>query len=122
MPTREALKVWRTSTLPIVVLDLLGLEQALHRGAQLLDRAVDHRVGADLDALAVGDLRAASCTGRTLKPITTASEAAASITSDSLMPPTPSWIMLTVTWSCGSLAISSSSASSEPATSALTTG
>ena len=37
-------------------LDLGGLEHALHRRAQLLDRAVDDRVGADLDALAVGDL------------------------------------------------------------------
>ena len=53
--------------------------------------------------------------------MTTASEAAASITSDSVMPPTPSRMMLTVTCSCGSRAISSASASSEPATSALTT-
>src|SRR5215207_3961024 len=37
------------------LLDLLGREHALHRVAQLVDRAVDHRVGADLDALAVGD-------------------------------------------------------------------
>ena len=37
-------------------LDLGRLEHALHRRAQLLDRAVDDRVGADLDALALGDL------------------------------------------------------------------
>ena len=37
------------------VLDLLGVEHALHRGAELLDRLVDHRVAADLDALAVGE-------------------------------------------------------------------
>ena len=36
------------------------------------------------------------------------------------MPPTPSWMTFTLTCSCGSFAISSSSASSEPATSALT--
>ena len=36
------------------LLDLLGREHALHRVAQLLDRAVDHRVVADLDALALG--------------------------------------------------------------------
>src|SRR5205823_6210159 len=36
------------------LLDLLGLEQALHRGAQLLEHAIDDRVAADLDALAVG--------------------------------------------------------------------
>ena len=50
----------------------------------------------------------------------TPSEADASITSDSLMPPTASWMRLTLTCSWGSLAISSASASSEPATSALT--
>ena len=37
------------------------------------------------------------------------------------MPPTPRWMMLTATSCCGSFAISSSIASSEPATSALTT-
>ena len=37
------------------------------------------------------------------------------------MPPTPRWMMLTLTSCWGSLAISSSIASSEPATSALTT-
>ncbi len=37
------------------------------------------------------------------------------------MPPTPRWMMLTLTSCCGSLAISSSIASSDPATSALTT-
>ena len=57
MPMRDARKVWRTSTSPIGLLDLLGREQALHRVAQLVERLVDDRVGADLDALAVGDLR-----------------------------------------------------------------
>ena len=94
MPTREALKVWRTSTVADGLLDLLGLEQALHRRAQLLDDLVDDRVAADLDALALAATWRASPTGRTLKPMMTASEAAASITSDSLMPPTPSWITL----------------------------
>ena len=103
------------------LLDLLRLEQALHRGAQLLDDLVDDAVGADLDALALGHLPARRRTGRTLKPMMTASEAAASITSDSVMPPTPSRITRTVTCSCGSFAISSASASSEPATSALMT-
>ena len=50
-----------------------------------------------------------------------ASEAEASITSDSLMPPVCEWMMLIATCSCGTLAISSWSASSEPATSALRT-
>ena len=43
------------------------------------------------------------------------------MTSDSLMPPTPRWMTLTDTSSCGSRAISSSTASSEPDTSALST-
>ena len=40
--------------MPSVVLDLLGLEHALHRVAQLVEALVDDRVVADLDALAVG--------------------------------------------------------------------
>src|SRR3954454_4494324 len=38
------------------VLDLLGREHALHGGAQLVQRLVDHRVVADRHALAVGEL------------------------------------------------------------------
>ena len=65
--------------------------------------------------------RRASASGRTLKPMMIASEAEASITSDSLMPPVWEWMMLIATRSCGTLAISSWSASREPATSALRT-
>ena len=43
------------------------------------------------------------------------------MTSDSLMPPVAAWMTLTATCSCGSFAISSWSASSEPETSALRT-
>src|SRR3954447_22796456 len=39
------------------VLDGLRRQHALHGVAQLVDRAVDHRVGADLDALTVGERR-----------------------------------------------------------------
>src|SRR5215217_2094528 len=63
----------------------------------------------------------ASPTGRTLKPSTTASDAAARLMSDSVMPPTPERTTCTCTSDCGSLAISSSNASSEPETSALRT-
>ena len=63
MPTREALKIWRTSTRAHGALDLLGLEQALHRLAQLLDDLVDDRVGADLHALALGDLAGLAAPG-----------------------------------------------------------
>jgi len=48
---------------------------------------VDDRVVADLDAFAFATARA-SPTGRTLKAMITASEAAASITSDSVTAPT----------------------------------
>src|SRR5919198_556278 len=61
----------------------------------------------------------ASPTGRTLNPRITASEAAASMTSDSVMPPTPELITLTWISSCGRRAISSSKASSEPGTASL---
>ena len=54
-PIFDARKIWRTSTLADGLLDLLGLEHALHRGAQLVERLVDDRVVADLDALALGD-------------------------------------------------------------------
>ena len=36
------------------LLDLVGREHALHRRAELLGDLVDHRVGADLDALLLG--------------------------------------------------------------------
>ena len=52
VPTREALKSSLHLGLAERLLDLLGLEHALHRGAQLLGDLVDDRVGADLDALA----------------------------------------------------------------------
>src|SRR5918994_1748601 len=41
---------------PDALLDLLGCEHALHGVAELVDRAVDDRVGPDLNALAVRDL------------------------------------------------------------------
>src|SRR5918994_211087 len=41
---------------PDALLDLLRREHALHGVAELVDRAVDHGVGPDLDALAVRDL------------------------------------------------------------------
>src|ERR1700690_971442 len=63
----------------------------------------------------------ASPTGRTLKARITALEAAARITSDSVMRPTPRWVRLTETSFWGSLAISSSTASTEPDTSPLST-
>ena len=84
------------------LLDLLRREHALHGVAEVVERAVDDRVCADLDALAVGE-RAASPTGRTLKPRTIASDAAARLTSDSVMPPTPERTTVTCTSSCGQL-------------------
>ena len=65
--------------------------------------------------------RLASLSGRTLKPMMTALDAEASITSDSVIPPVWARMMLIATCSCGTLAISSWSASSEPETSDLST-
>ena len=63
----------------------------------------------------------ASADGRTLKPITIAFEAAARLTSFSVMPPTPVWMTLTRTSGCSILASSPTIASTEPCTSALRT-
>ena len=59
--------------------------------------------------------------GRTWKPMMMAFEAAASITSVSVMAPTPAWTMSTATSSFDSLSSASESASTEPPTSAFTT-
>ena len=58
--------------------------------------------------------------GRTLKPTIIASEAAASMISESLIAPTAPWITLTCIFSVDSLMSESLSASTEPSTSALT--
>src|SRR3954467_11287117 len=63
----------------------------------------------------------ASALGRTLKPITSASEADARLTSFSVIPPTPVWITLTRTSECWILPSSPSRASTDPWTSALRT-
>ena len=95
MPTRDALKVCAHLGGADGLLDLLGVEQSLHRRAQVLDDVVDDRVGADLDALAVRDLGGVADRADVEADDHTASEAAASITSDSVMPPTPSRMMFT---------------------------
>ncbi len=58
VPTLRSLEQLQDLGVAERLLDLLGREHALHRGAQLLGDLVDHRVGADLDALLLG--RAAS--------------------------------------------------------------
>ncbi len=63
---------------------------------------------------------AALRSGRTLKPMMIAFDAEASSTSDSLMAPTPLWMMRTLTFSSVSLVSVSPSTSAEPCTSALT--
>ena len=62
---------------------------------------------------------AALRSGRTLKPMTMAFEAAASSTSDSLMAPTPAWMTRIVTLSVESFSSVSRRTSAEPLTSAL---
>ena len=54
VPTREARNVWRTSTSPSTSSTLLGREHADQRPLDVLGQLVDDAVGADVDALAVG--------------------------------------------------------------------
>ena len=63
---------------------------------------------------------AALRSGRTLKPMMIAFDAVASSTSDSLIAPTPLWMIRTLTFSSLSLVSVSPSTSAEPCTSALT--
>ena len=63
----------------------------------------------------------ASALGRTLKPITSAFDADARLTSFSVIPPTPVWITLTRTSGCWIFPSSPTSASTEPWTSPLRT-
>ena len=62
---------------------------------------------------------AALRSGRTLKPMMIAFEAVASSTSDSLIAPTPVWMMRIFTRSSLSFASVSASTSADPCTSAL---
>ena len=70
---------------------------------------------------ALGELRVPRLDGRTLKPTTIAFEAAARLTSFSVIPPTPVWITLTRTSECSIFASSPTIASTEPCTSPLRT-
>src|SRR4051795_4973104 len=63
----------------------------------------------------------ASLWARTLKPMTAAPDAPASVMSDSVMPPTPEWITRAWTSSLPTFSSAPTIASSEPCTSALTT-
>src|SRR5919202_866824 len=65
--------------------------------------------------------RRASADGRTLKPMTIAFDAAARLTSFSVMPPTPVWMTLTRTSACWIFCSSPTIASTEPWTSPLRT-
>ena len=58
VPSRETRKSARTSTSPIVSSCVTGFEHADERLLDVLGELVDDAVGADLDALAVGELRA----------------------------------------------------------------
>ena len=68
------------------------LEHADQGGRDVLGDLVDDAVRAHVDALGLGERGRLPGSGRTLKPMMIAVEAAASMTSDSLMPPTPEWM------------------------------
>ena len=63
----------------------------------------------------------ADASGRTLNPMMIALDAAASVTSDSLIAPTPPWMIFTTTSSLDSFTRLCLIASTDPCTSALTT-
>jgi hypothetical protein len=90
LPTLVMLKTSRISALPRKVSRRSG-EQARHRRFHVIHEIVDDVVVADFDAGALG--RRACLLARTLKPMIAAPEAAASVTSDSVMPPTPECTM-----------------------------
>ena len=69
----------------------LGREQADHGVLDVLEDLVDDLVGADLDVLGCSASSRALRSGRTLKPMIVALDAAASWMSFSVMPPTPRW-------------------------------
>ena len=96
----------------------LGGEHADHGVLDVLEELVDDLVGADLDVLGSASSRALR-SGRTLKPMIVALEAAASWMSFSVMPPTPRCTNASLTSSRSSFWRLSVSASSEPVTSAL---
>ena len=72
------------------------IEQPGHRLLHLVGDVVDDRVEADVD-LSRSATSAALRSGRTLKPMTIAFDAAPSSTSDSLIAPTPLWMMRILT-------------------------
>ena len=67
-------------------------QQARHRRLHVVHEIVDDVVVADFDAGAARPASRASLWARTLKPMMTACEASARVTSDSVMPPTPAWM------------------------------
>ena len=84
VPRRETRKSARTSASPSVSSVVTAREHADERLLDVLRQLVDDAVGADLDALALGERRA-SAFGRTLKPTTSAFEAEASMMSLSVI-------------------------------------
>ena len=120
MPMREARKVWRTSTVPTVSSTCSGSSMPFMAARRSSMALVDDGVGADLDVLALGhragvahraDVEAEDdrVRGRGQDDVGLGDAADAAVDT------------LTCTSSCGSRAISSSKASSEPETSALST-
>jgi hypothetical protein len=76
--------------------DFLAHFHAEHAGRDLfhlIDHVIDDREVAQVQAVVLHDARAVA-SARTLKPMITAFDAAASVASDSVMPPTPLAITL----------------------------
>ena len=97
------------------------IQHALHSCFYICNRIVDDSVETSLTSTPSRSAVAfAVASGRTLNPMMIALDAHARLTSDSLMAPTPPWMILTTTSSLESFRRLCFTASTEPCTSALT--
>jgi hypothetical protein len=96
------------------LLALLGRQHAGQGSLDLIDCVVNHVVVTDIDTEGFGQL-AGTASARMLKPMMTAPEACARLTSDSLIAPTAPWIIWTRTSSLDSLAASGPAPPENPA-------
>ena len=96
------------------------IQHTLHGSFHIFDSIINDTVQTKIYTFSRSAVAFAVASGRTLKPMMMALEAAARVTSDSLMAPTPPWMILTTTSSLESLRRLCFTASTEPCTSAFT--
>ena len=96
-------------------------QHARHRRLHVVHEVVDDVVVADLDAGALGSVARLLVGAHVEADDDGAFEASASVTSDSVMPPTPAWMTRAATSSVPSFSSAPTIASTEPCTSPLMT-